>query len=1165
MHSLKSLKNRTKKLLIAAAVTLPLIFGSTAIAAFPARAEDTVDDIKEFTTTDLGLSNPDFSESSGSYPASPSSWTGEALDGGFGNIVKGVVDLKPSVYSDSKNGNKNLLLDQYSEYADETNIPKTIFGGDSKYGGDEKALLINTAKGASVAYAYKSSEMSLVRNSFYRFSVWVKTGDFSGQSGATVKLSGLGQNLSFNNINTMRDGITGEKLVLDEENNFGWVKYTMYVRTSAALTKSVQLVLGIGDAYKNDKEDPTITPRPTSGYAFFDTVKAERISAFDFAFETQNHSPVAGRDNLYTFGNGTSLAIDLCETKSFMDGNKEIGTFSQNFDSWKTDIFYDEYDKNPSYVGNAHNIIYNSESRVSDLESSANVNGFTQNPWAPYGRAEYDIIDDSPFFAGARNGNILVISSYNGKEFVKAARGVASPSVTIERFKYYRFSVWIKGDKIEGGDGITLLVKGKPINPVISAPAENDKLLSEYHSLNGDSSDSAHYGWKEHIVYIHGSMLCDYNVRFELWLGSPINNTSGIAMFDNVTFTELKYSDYNAMSSADSGNVLTIDESNATDTISNGSFTKVGDMDELKFPMPAADWTYYTTDNVATKGFSTEAVNTENAVHGIIPTDERTFYSINDNLPGVDKPNMSGLNNVLLLSSVSKTAFCYQSPEITLASDKAYKLTANLAVSRIDGYGASLVLKTSDGDVLSTIENITGADLKFKTYTFYLAAPLSEQKVRVEVWLGLNDRVRNDKKLSSGNVYVKNVSVGEWTVEGDGKVADEYNKVLEKYRADISHGSTLGSLDYGVYSFASPTFDYYDVYSYFNDGEFVTPYKWSRLSANNSFIGGVFNSELRRSTLNLYPEFKRNDLTGGMLYINNTGLNRTVYTFDNTITLAANLYYRIDVNVKVRVTDEIRTDEKSIGANIKLTGSTAEFTNIKDTTTLIDVTNEKSRDYETFKKYSFFISTGTEGGNVGLEIGFGGEARENRIIGKLVVGGIQITEIDNLEFEDAQTAEDSRIIAVTLSSTDDKTEDTTNTAAPSNDIPEWIIPTIFFSAAMLAAIVLISVVRIRDFIKSKRKVVYSNEYGRGDVIREIERLKNLDKDTEKSASESAIPQKSSKSEQTPIEVPVEQLEQAPETPAAASETHSEQTPTEQPESKPVEQKKQPISADDLDD
>lgn len=1154
MHAIKSMKNKTITLLLSAVIAVSLLFGAAFAAVSPAHA-DISDDTKEFAPVALSLTNNSFTNSSGDYPASPTSWTGEYINGGKGNIVNGVIDLSPSAYSTG--GNKKYKLDQYDEYKDETEIPTTIFGADTDFGDDEKALIINTVEGARVAYAYKSEEVTLERNSFYRFSVYVKTGNFNGHGGATIKLSGLGQNFAFNNIDTKRKNYNDKgELVLDKSNNYGWTQYSLYVRTSASLSKTVRLVLGLGDAIEGNSEDPEDMPGPASGYVLFDKVEAERISAYTFASETLLFKQLEGRDNVY--GRDTALAIDLNETTSLTtkDG-KEIGTFSQNTTAWKHNVSYDEHDDTAAFVGKAHSAVYDSEERITDVDSANNIYGLTKNPWAPYGKAEYSTVMDSvsPFFAGDLNANILLISTYDGREFAQSAGGVASPFVTIERFKYYRFSVWVKGDSVSDGDGISVLLKGKLIKN--NTPAQNSNLLKTYNNLEGDSADNAHYGWKEQVIYIHGSMLYDYDVSFELWLGSPTSQSSGVAMFDNVTLTQLNYSDYKAMSEADSGNVFDIDDAQDDTNITNGNFINVGDMEEFKFPMTVAEWSYLTPDTVNTNGFSSAEVDTDSAVHGIVPTDADTFDRIaaSGALPFPNRPEADD-SNVLMLASSAKTAFCYQSPSITIATDKAYRLTVDMQVGRVDGYGASLVLKTTDGDVLSTIENIKNTT-GFNTYTFHIAAPLSEQTVYVEIWLGLNDRTDNKQKLSSGYVYVKKAALTEWTAAEDSSLDAEYNALLEQYKLDVANSNTLSNLNYGVYSFTAPTLDYYDVYSYTQNKDYGTLYQWKRTSANGSVAGGVFNTQ-NRNDLNIYDGFDTKDLSGNMLYIYNTDKNYTKYTYDNSIALVANKYYRIDINVKVRVIDEVRKDDTSIGAGLKLTGSTAAFTNIKDTTTLIDVNNEDSRDYETFKTYSFYIATGSNGGNIGLDITFGGEEKENYIQGRLVIGGIEMTEIDNLDYEAAQKADDDKIIAVELSEAAADNDDN-NTEAVSSEIPVWIIPTVILSTLLIIGVLLVVIIRIRDHIKSKRKVTYSTEYDRNDVMSDIEKLRTQ---TENAANKNKLPEQPQTPdyEESPVDVPDNDDGQPDaEAPADADE---EQAPQEQAPEQSDETKK---PDDDLDD
>lgn len=1104
---MRTIKRITDKLItfsVIVALVAALMFGALSFL-FSGRvlADDEKTDTVEFVPSSLELSNTQFTETSGSYPASPTGWTAS----GTGAVKAGVIDLTASNYvnpdSNSTDGpNKAFELSQYPEYGNDTLIPRTPFGTDAFEGTDAKTLLVNTMPGNNVTatYAYASSDMTFEASSFYRVSAWVKTGNFAADTGATIKLTGLGENCAFYNINTVKDLKTENGIpVLNAQNNFGWVKYTFYVRTAPSESATVKLSLGIGDTVTDGDEDPVgLMPSPAHGYAFFDTVTAERISSYDYAFETSAFSANDIRDNVRINSTGNSMLLDLYDldylTADNGSGTVEIGTFSDNFEMWKNAEYTDDNDE-PIYSGQASAQIYNSYATV-DIED--NDIGLTSNPWSPLGVAEDSQRTNNPNIGGT-NGNILMINSvYSNGEFKQGARGVASPDVTIKQHRYYRFGVWVKADgkngAISGGNGVSIAVKGQSNNT-----ANNNKLDSRYNDLTGDVEDKAHYGWKEQIVYIVGSSLSDLTVHFELWLGTPDSQSAGIALFDNVTFTELSHSEYESMSAADGGNVLTLDAS-ATDTgVANGNFMSIGDYDEFEYPLPAADWTFHTPSDVGTTGFSRDEVNTDNAIYGIVPANRDSFdrLAASGAIPAVISNPADFANapiyNALVLASTTKTAFCYQSSTITVQTDKATKIDVTMAVDGVtDGYGASLVLKTSDGAVVSTIENIKSTNNKFKTFTFYIDKPLAEQSLTLEIWLGLNDRKNNTQKLSDGKIYVKEVACAEWTVGSDTSTTAEYAKKLDEYRKAAASPALLEALDFGVVSFSSLSLDYYDIYSYGKEGGFVTPYLWNRTTTNDSTISGIFNSE---NVDHVYDGFDKKDQSDSMLFIYNTEFAKTTYSYANTISLVANTYYRLDVTLKVRLTDEIRKDKAFEGASVSLTGTTTEtFENIKDTTTLVAQGDEDSRDYETFKTFSFYISSGANGGDIGLSISLGGDGAKG-IRGILVVSDVSLTSIPNTSYEEiaeGTNVDSDYVRAVALSEASEDNNDDDNTEATPNDIQWWIIPTVIFSVCLVAAIIIIIVMRIRDRIKKKKKTVYTSEYDRERAFKDIEKLANAD-------------------------------------------------------------------------
>lgn len=1178
MRIFKRITDKTLTFAVIAALIVAMLLCAFSFSIGTHAYADEIEDIKEFETVSLGLTNTDFGDTSGSYPATPTGWAGEHTDGGSGNVVAGVVDLTAKNYVGENSGNKKFKLDQYPEYADEAKTPATIFGANSNDypDSDAKALLVNTAPGVEAAYAFSSSDMTFEANSFYHVSAWVKTGSFTSGTGATIKLSGLGENCSFINIDTVSslDKTEGDTPVpaLNEGNKYGWMEYEFYVRTSPSLKKTVKLVLGIGDAVTDSDEDAEgVMPRPAHGYAFFDFVKAERISAQTFAFSTADFTRSDDRDNVYYY-NSTfkkSLALDLYNTKYLTDGGDpatEIGTFSNGLNGWNVSPVYNEDDEDVVSSGSPAKAVYNAY-RTEDIND--NEYGFTQNPWSPLGKAEDTTLigSDHPMFVG-KNSNILLISTYDktGKKFDTAAGGVASPDVVIKRFKYYRFGVWTKADSVNGGNGISIGVKGQS-----NVAADNNKLNQWYNNLTGDAADTAHYGWKEQVVYIKGSNVKDCTVHFELWLGAPSAQSSGIAMFDNVTFTEVSYSEYTEMSGADGGNVLTLDTAKDATGVDNGTFENVGDYEEFKFPLPVANWTYNTPDTVTAVGFSSNKVDTENAVHGIIPSDRELFDSIysEGGLTGVIDPSTlahPAIGNVLLLSSTTPTAFCYKSPNLTASTDKANKITVEMAVNSVrSGYGASLVLKTEDGSVISTIENIKDTHNDYKTYTFYLNAPLSDQTVYLEIWLGLNDRKNNTQKLSEGNVYVKQVAMSEWTAAEDSSIDVEFADIFNKYKTAISNPDTVKNLDYGVYSFTDPSLNYYDAYTYNAFGGYGSLYKWSVTSENtDNFIGGIFNTENMRA-LSLYEGFDKKDYSGNMLIINNTAPNRTVFTYGNTLSLVANTYYRLDITLKLRLSDEMKNSDKTIGATLSLLGkSTEKFENIKDTTTLVSKNNEESRDKETFKTYSFYISTGADGGDLGLSVALGGSSKSSMIQGQLVIADIKLDTINNTVYEAAEKDENNayaKCVAFASETTDtDGTdaEENGDDEKPTNDIAWWIIPTVIFGAALIVAIAIILIIRLRDRFKKKKKVTYTSEYDRSSVSKRIDELNKLAEEDEKKKSEQATEETSDGEPENQEEAVEEQKDEA-----AAEEPEATAENAEAEEPKAAE--KEPEKPESLDD
>ncbi len=214
------------------------------------------DDEKEEETTEeeeTGLlwANGNFvqvSDSSASYPQTPSSWTGTAgsssstselkTPSGTDNVIAGVISVASSSFKSNA-----------ATYGNASNPDKV--------GKDDKILMIYNK--VATSYYYKSSSTSLSKDTYYKLTFSVKTVNIYPETdgkayGAYVHITGDAY-LDFEAIDTQGD----------------WKEYTVYFRGSNSANKTIYLSLGLGDG--NSK-----IGNLTKGWAFFDNVVLEDLT-----------------------------------------------------------------------------------------------------------------------------------------------------------------------------------------------------------------------------------------------------------------------------------------------------------------------------------------------------------------------------------------------------------------------------------------------------------------------------------------------------------------------------------------------------------------------------------------------------------------------------------------------------------------------------------------------------------------------------------------------------------------------------------------------------------------------------------------------------------------------------------------------------------------------
>ncbi len=1035
-------------------IGIALAVSALRLTPFTAKADS--EGFTDPAAVELSISNKQFSESNGANPGEPNNWTGAGVAGSSSErVVAGVVSLDPDKYNEATKDDDVYKLKRYGEY--KNSVPQTPFGTNEFAGTNKNVLMINTVD-SETAYGFTSESVTFTAGGFYRVSAYVKTGMFAESTGAAIKLGGLPEEVCFRNINTVKDleKDANSNPVLTKDNLYGFEKYTFYVAAPLITDSTVTLSLQVGDATE-DEDNPY--RRPAKGYAFFDNIEAEQISANAFRLET---NAAQGRDNVIV--------------KNFDDGSDYMT------DGGDITYFYNDGTASGNEIGSFNNVTANGLptgwSRISDVEDTTGGNGraFVYDAGNSFVEDNEWKLSSPPMSpVGKQNGDSNIFFLHSDE---KVSFGYHTPTYKVLRNTYYRLSFFVKTENIDGGSGATAVLRGTS-----GVDSNDNKLAVSSSMMTGDSANVMRYGWKQHAFYIKGSALRDYEFRLEFWLGQPGSVSSGTAMFDEVRIEKLTASEYSAHSA--SGTIATFDPTFADSGLPNGSFYEVGEYEEYKYPLTPASWTLITPDKAETTDFSTNPVESaKDVVSGIVSTESEHFDANRDNYNNAVNPTPGGAN-VLMISSAENTAIAYRSAAVTTEADKVYVLSAALNTENLSGYGANLVLKNGN-NVIATIENIKGGS-GFKTYNFYIDSGSASHSVTLEIWLGMNDRIDNATKLASGTMFVKDVSFKEYTQENFPTDYAAYSELTAKY-------DNLRSIGSKNINFATYTFGKFDMsaYDYYTNGVVKVPYNWNlTLGSKDNVVYGIFDyTSLPAENRTEIPDkfVNTESANNGVLYLRNKAPGYSAISTNNAITLAENSYYLVQVAIKVDISKESLENEEIIGAGIALSNSLEKdfsFKNIKNTSTQSDDSNPDSTDYETFKTYSFYVKT-TETADIGLAISLGDTLLPNKhCSGRVYVNDIKIIKINNVDYETAvaDIDEDEQYkMNVDLSTA---TEDPDEEEKPKAEIAWWLIPSILFAVALLIAVIGTFIRKLLDRRAEKKSVQVKNSYDRKTTLNRI--------------------------------------------------------------------------------
>lgn len=558
-------------------------------------------------------------------------------------------------------------------------------------------------------YEIETGKITIEKNKFYRFSVWVKTEDVKDTSGAYVSLVKKGDTVkndstltTFSQINTNSD-----KDGFDPYLN-NWCELTMFVKGSEKEDTDVTLkfALGTGDRWASS----TLT----RGSLYVANINGADItqSVYDSAstgtyVKTVN---LASASSSYTFTNG---AFDDYDTK---DENLESGKGlkEQNVAATPSNWTFSDKTLNPNKSGSnlvagtvalstADNKSFAHSHQTSTVFPNVNANVFD----SLYGDF-YDENTDLNSFPG-KKAQLLAIGSNDGT--TSYAAGFSSNSVTLSANSYYALSVYAR---TIGDTKFSVFLTGE-------SSVDADSTASTFVVTAKDAE------WTKYTFYIrtgHASV----SVKLNLWLGQDVKystqstsedsaKSNGIALFDNVTYNTIDEAKYNE---------ATVDKTNHKLSFLTDSFDSLSSTVESRKSLSTpTGWTGTvsgTTSSKATKG-------------GIVYAD-RNFYEV-ETVNGVDYARILGA-------------------DYTVDSDKATPTDEEIAAAKAD----SRFEGKSYDEIIATLKEEKVVKLKKENWI-----PVSELAAHSgKQMLVINNTEKSAYTYTSSSLTLKEASFYEVSV-----------------------------------------------------------------------------------------------------------------------------------------------------------------------------------------------------------------------------------------------------------------------------------------------------------------------------------------------------------------------------------------------------------------
>lgn len=703
-------------------------------------------------------------------------------------------------------------------------VPVTITGDGEEFSADDKTPYVSTNfsernrkfTSAKATLAKFQTKATLQKDTYYRFSVWVRTVDVPSTSGVVLTIYDgdiIDKNSAAKAIATFA-AVTTDKDLADSSSSLnGYRELVCYFHTASLQNQEVtfEISLGSGGAF-------------TSSTLFSGTAYIANASLVETDYTKYNGASASGTyEKKYdwyetlsseTFTNGQFQKYNYSDTKFFKDGGKDSSNTDAVFQSTSFGVPSGWTLKGEKDKAVAGIVDVNRENLLNNLATKLGVPVDTLKT-APFECKEEDV-ETFGIYAGGDSYLLINSADVEGlaKESVRV--GYVSNSFTLNANSYYKISVMVKvmGDS----KASVYLMTDNNI-----AETNVDSKFENIEASTGDKTG----GWKRYTFYVKTGFssisatlglylggkdvdiaLTDANMvladglngkyvkvdgAYEVYNKNTHKDATetynykdsakgGTVLFDYVIKEDISESVYNAKTASATASAADEYEETKRVEMNLDSFGLATTPDENK-PTSPKGWT---------KTSLTKDTDTEQLQSGVI-------YS-------TDYKAHSGESCLIIPYLNTAGASYYASDAKTLTKDGFYKISVWAKLSEgHTGKAYITLVATNYGENSKYVDyasqTIEVNSTEWKEYVFFIKAPSSDTKIdkygenakdlSLKIRLGFGESADNK---ASGYVLFDDVLIEKLDVK-----ADDFDKLVDDFKAEPANaGLTVNTVKYSA-------------------------------------------------------------------------------------------------------------------------------------------------------------------------------------------------------------------------------------------------------------------------------------------------------------------------------------------------------------------------------